>query len=92
MRSVSFSVTESPLRTFRYGRHHAQHPARLFMLGQCAGSLLLLLVITAGALAIVATIAVFASTKELIGDSATESRQNVHTQKSVDVQLSLPQQ
>jgi hypothetical protein len=92
VRSASFSVTGSPLQALLFDRQTAQRSARLFFLGQCAASLLLLLVLTAGALAVVASVSTLVSTKNLIGYANLDTRQSVDIQNSSDEKQRPPQQ
>jgi hypothetical protein len=92
MRNSSFSVTDSRFQALPFNRQKARRSARLFFLGQCAGSLLLLFVLTAGALAIMATISVLASTRELIGNANSDSQQSVELRNSGNLRQSSPKQ
>jgi len=91
MRNSSFSVTDSRFQALLFDRQKARRSARLFFLGQCAGSLLLLFVLTAGALAIVATISVLASTRDLIGNANSDAQQSVELRNSGNERLLSPQ-
>ena len=82
MRNARYSVTGSPLQPSLFHRKTTLPSARLFLLGRCAGSLLFLIVLTAGALGVVSTILVFESTRDLIGNTNLDSWQSVHLQSS----------
>ena len=81
MRNARYSVIVSPLQPLLCNRRTAQPSARLFFLGRCVGSLLLLIVLTAGALGVVSTILVFESTKDLMGNTM-DPWQSMHLQSS----------
>lgn len=91
MRNAGFTVIDSPLRPYHLGRQLGRQPASLFLLGQCAGTLLLLLVVTASAIAVVAAVSVIVSTRDLVDDAATNASKSGQVQAPVDVKLSLPQ-
>ena len=84
VRNASFFLTDSPNRPLRFDRQTARRSTRLFVFGQCAGSLVLLLVLTASALALVATISLMASTKDLIGNANSDARQSAEVPDSSD--------
>jgi hypothetical protein len=81
MRNARCSVTDSPVQPPLLNRKTAKPSAGLFLLGRCAGLLLLLIVLTASMLGVVSTVLVFERTKDLvIGNSDLDSRQSVHFQ------------
>jgi hypothetical protein len=74
MGNASSSVTQSALQPLLLDQQAARRTLRLFLLGQCAGSLLLVLVLAAAALEVVATVSVFESTTNLIENANTDAR------------------
>jgi hypothetical protein len=91
MRSASFSVTDPPLQAMLFDRPTGQRSARLFFLGQCAGSLVLVLVLTAGVLAVGALVSVLVSTNNLLTNPNLDARQSVAIQNSGDQRQRTPQ-
>jgi len=91
MRSASFSLTGSPLHAKFFDRKKARRSARLFVLGQFAGSLVLVLVLTAGVLAVGALVSVLVSTNSLIANPNMDARQSAESQNSGDKRQPAPQ-
>jgi hypothetical protein len=91
MRSASFSLTGSPLQAKFFDRKKARRSAGLFVLGQFAGSLVLVLVLTAGVLAVGALVSVLVSTNNLLTNPNLDARQSVAIQNSGDQRQRTPQ-
>jgi hypothetical protein len=90
MKHSGFSVVRSPFHPL-HRKGAMARPGWPIFLGQSAGSLLLLLVMTAGALAILATISVLTSTKDLVGSTNVKATQIVEIQPSGDERQLPPQ-
>jgi hypothetical protein len=91
VRSARFFFTDSPHQPLRFDRQTAQRFAGLSLIAQCSGSLVLLLVLTTSALAIVATISILVSVKDLISNANSDWMRSVEIQNSRDEKPRHPQ-
>lgn len=82
MRSAGFSLSGSALQAKFFDRKKARRSAGLFVLGQLAGSLVLVLVLTAGVLAIGALVSILVSANKLIANPNMDARQSADIQNS----------
>lgn len=85
MRSLNVSVIDSKFHRINRRRRKTQPSAWPLFFGQSAGSLVLVLVIVASAVAILATISVLTNTKDLVGATNVNATQAVQPQPSADV-------
>jgi len=90
VRNASFFLPDLPHQTLRFGRQPAQRTGELSFIAQCAGSLVLLLVLTASALAILATISILVNVRDLMSNANSDTRQSVEIQNSSDMRPPHP--